>query len=327
MLSRVAENLYWMARYVERAENVARLAAVNHHLMLDAAIEQDLQWGPLVAIFGDQEPFAKKHSEPTEHNVLHFLVCDLENPNSIASCLRWAREDARCVRDVISSEAWLQLNMLYLKVREASAAGPSGATAEFFQDVKLGSHLFFGLIDDTMTHDEAYRWIQLGRFLERADKTSRIIDVKYFILLPQASDVGTSIDAIQWMAVLKSVSAYQMFWRRRTRIEPRDVVRFLLQDSEFPRSVRYCVRRAMRELGLIVDGMPGGRFPIEHFESLRAALEGDGVDRILARGLHEFIDALQIGLNELHGEIHNTFFSLQPVPPSRPSQVVSMLEE
>lgn len=328
MLSRVAENIYWMARYVERAENVARIAEVNQHLTLDAVIEQNLQWQPLISILADAEPFFKRHGEATEANVVDFLLRDPDNPNSIVSCLRSAREDARAVRDAISSEAFLHLNTLYLQVRDAVSRGPATAAADVFRQVKLGAHLFFGLVNDTMSHDEGYRWAQLGRYLERADKTSRVIDVKYFILLPRPGDVGTSIDAIQWMALLKSVSAYQMYWRQMARIEPQHVVRFLLQDEFFPRSVRYCVNRAMVELRHIVGNMPNAeeRLPIEHFENLCRALEGASVDRILAEGLHEFVDGLQVGLNELHSEINNTFFSFRPVPPSRPSRELVSLE-
>lgn len=327
MLSRVAENIYWMARYVERAENVARIAEVNHHLTLDAVIEQNLQWQPLISIFADTESFTRRHREATEANVVNFLLCDLENPNSVVSCLRWAREDARAVRDAISSEAFLHLNTLYLQVREAVSA-PNVAAADVFQKVKLGAHLFFGLVNDTMSHDEGYRWAQLGRHLERADKTSRVIDVKYFILLPRPGDAGTSIDAIQWMALLKSVSAYQMYWRQMARIEPAHVVRFLLQDEHFPRSVRYCVNRALVELRHIVQDMPNAeeRLPIEHFETLLGALDDTSVENILAGGLHEFVDHLQAGLNELHSEINNTFFSFRPVPPSRLSRELVSLE-
>lgn len=328
MLSRVAENIYWMARYVERAENMARIAEVNHHLTLDAVIEQKLQWQPLIAIFGDEENFFKRHTEASEANVVNFLACDPENPNSILSCLRWARENARAVRDAISSEAFLHLNMLYLEVREAASRGHAVASADLFQKVKLGAHLFFGLVNDTMSHDEGYRWAQIGRYIERADKTSRVIDVKYFILLPRLSDVGTSIDAIQWMALLKSVSAYQMYWRQMARIEPQHVVRFLLQDPSFPRSVRYCIDRAMTELRHVVENMPNAeeRLPIEHFQNLCSALENASIERILSDGLHEFVDGLQVGLNELHAEINNTFFSFRPLPPSRPSRDLVSLE-
>src|SRR5581483_1517949 len=188
MLSRVAESIYWMSRYVERAENVARFIDVNLNLMLDSSSEGQ-QWQPLVNITGDDETFGKRYSEPTEQNVIQFLTFDKENPNSIISCLRAARENARSVREIISSEMWLQLNQFYLHVNSAAATGKLvDSPHDFFSEVKLASHLFTGITDATMTHGEGWHFSQLGRMLERADKTSRILDVKYFILLRSLAD-------------------------------------------------------------------------------------------------------------------------------------------
>src|SRR5262245_14101102 len=175
MLSRVAESIYWMSRYAERAENVARFIAVNLQLMLDAPDGSDQQWEPLVATTGDHEDFAKRYGVPSQQNVLQFLTFDPENSNSILSCLRAARENARSVREIISSEMWLQLNKFYLMVNQA--AGPEGGLVsphEFYTEIKLASQLFSGITEATMTHGEAWHFARLGQMLERADKTSRI---------------------------------------------------------------------------------------------------------------------------------------------------------
>ena len=248
MLSRVADSIYWMGRYVERAENVARFVDVNLNLMLDAPDGSGQQWQPLVFTTGDHEDFAKHYGEATQQNVIQFLTFDRDNPNSIVSCLRAARENARSVREIISSEMWLQLNKFYLMVNSA-ATNPKGLESphEFFTEVKLLSHLFTGVTDATMTHGEPWHFRQLGRELERADKTSRILDVKYFILLRSVSDVGTAFDDVQWAAVLRSTSSFEMYRKRHGRILPKKVVEFLVLDRNFPvQFTRACSAPATR---------------------------------------------------------------------------------
>src|ERR1700761_315680 len=184
MLSRVAESVYWMSRYVERAENVARFIDVNFHLILDDPTASDQQWLPLVNTSGDHEDYFKRYGAPTQRNVMRFLACDPDNPNSIVSCLRAARENARTVREIISSEMWLYLNKFYLTINTATASDTClDSPQELLSEIKMSSHLFSGLTDATMRHGEAWHFCQLGRMLERADKTSRILDVKYYILL------------------------------------------------------------------------------------------------------------------------------------------------
>src|ERR1043165_1992180 len=242
MLSRVADSIYWMGRYVERAENVARFIDVNLQLMLDSSLGQiEQQWRPLVSTTGDNEDFEKRYREATQRNVIRFLTFDAENPNSILSCLRAARENARTVREIISSEMWIQLNKFYLMVNAAAAGGTAGSLNEFFNEVKLSSHLFSGITDATMTHDEPWHFCRMGRKLERADKTSRILDVKYFILLRSATEGATACDDVQWAAVLRSTSAFEMYRKRHGRIWPKGIAQFLLLDVEFPRAIRFCL--------------------------------------------------------------------------------------
>src|SRR6202158_2246094 len=189
MLARVADSIYWMSRYAERAENVARFIEVNLNLMLDLPVGSAQQWQPLVATTGDAAEFAKRYgaAAATQHDVIEFLTFDHENVNSIRSCLRAARENARSVREIISSEMWEKLNEFYLMVNSADAdAGSRTDPQDLFRSVRMAGHLFTGVTNATMTHNEGWHFCRLGRMLERADKTSRILDVKYFLLLPTA---------------------------------------------------------------------------------------------------------------------------------------------
>lgn len=314
MLSRVADAIYWASRYVERAENVARMIDVNLKLMLDSPDMSNAQWEPLVSISGDDEDFKKRFGAATQENVLNFLAFDKENPNSIISCLRAGRWNARSVREIISSEMWLTLNKFYLMVNEA-AANPAHELSldEFFGEVKNRSHLFQGVTDATMTHGEAWHFCQLGRQLERADKTSRILDVKYFILLRSVEDVGTALDDIQWAAVLRSISAFQMYRRDRGRITPKGVVDYLVLDRDFPRAIQHCLLCAQESLHAI-SGTPMGTFrnrAEKLFGQLSSELSYASVDEIINSGLHEYIDDLQGKMNEVSAGIYETFFALK----------------
>jgi uncharacterized alpha-E superfamily protein len=312
LLSRVADSVYWMARYIERAENVARFAGVNLHLMLDMPPGLQDQWQPIVDTTGDRVVFLERYRVATRENVIRFLALDPEYPNSIYSCVCTARENARSVRETISSEMWEQINSLYLLITGVSGRDLArDALPEFFHRVRTGCYLFQGVTDVTMSHNTAWHFIRLGRELERADKTSRLLDVKYFILLPSLSDIGTPYDDIQWSAVLKSVSAFEMYRKRHGRIAPESIVEFLLLDTEFPRAVRYCVGLADQSLHAIT-GTPLGTFSCASEQStglLRSQLDFARVDTVLAAGLHEFLDGLQIKLNRIDECILSDFLA------------------
>ena len=321
MLSRAADSIYWMARYIERAENVARLMDVHLSLTLDSPGSEDEQWLPLVIITGDEKPFAKRYGAATRESVMEFLAFDLQNPNSILSCLRGARENARSVREIISSEMWEQVNASYLKVNEAASKETMSRTLEmpayFFTEIKRISHLFIGATDTTMSHGEGWNFCRMGRQLERADKTSRILDVKYFVLLPTVEDVGTPFDEVQWTAVLQSTSALEMFRKQHQFISPEKIVEFLVLDRDFPRSINYCLLKADESLHAIT-GCPAGTWSNraeQHLGQLHSELAYMAPGDIIARGVHEFVDSLQIKLNELGREIHSAFFALRPVKP------------
>ena len=315
MLSRVANSIYWMNRYVERAENVARFVDVNLNLLLDAPMGMDQQWEPIVITTGDQAFFQQRYGEATAENILKFLTFDRDYPNSIISCLRSARENARSVREVSSSEMWEQVNDFYLMVNEAADVGSLSELHRFFPEVKMASHLFAGVMDATMTHNEGWHFGQLGRLLERADKTGRILDVKYYILLPAVTDVGSSLDVLQWIALLKSASAYEMYRKRQYRITPRSVTEFLILNREFPRSILFCLLEAERSLHKISGTTPGTwRTDSDRtLGRLRSELDYLTIDEIIQQGLHEFLDSLQIRLNDVGDKIFSDFFALEPV--------------
>jgi uncharacterized alpha-E superfamily protein len=288
--------------------------------MLDLPLGSEQQWQPLVATTGDAAEFAKRYGTATQHDVIEFLMFDQENVNSIRSSLRAARENARSVREIISSEMWEQLNEFYLRVNSAAIdAGSRADPQDLLRSVKKAGHLFAGVTDATMTHNESWHFCQLGRMLERADKTSRILDVKYFLLLPTAADVGTTSDDIQWAAVLRSASAFEMYRKCHGRIAPDRVVEFLLFEKDFPRAIQYCLERARQSVHAI-SGTPVGMFrhPVERLlGELCSELAYARIEAIISAGLHEYLDRLQTKMNQVGNGISEAFFAARGAPPVR----------
>lgn len=312
-----------MARYIERAENLARFIDVTLTLILDQPNSQVPQWEPLVNTTGDEEYFKKHYGVPTSENVIRFLTSDMQYSNSILSSLRAARENGRTVRESISSEAWEQLNEFYHYVSgEAQSDAPLNSPSDYFRTVKQHAHLFNGILDATMSHGPGWHFANLGRLMERADKTSRILDVKYFTLLPSPSDVGTTIDDLGWSAVLRSVSGFEMYRKRFRSLSVKKVVNFLILDREFPRAVQYCLSGAEWSLREITGSQPlTYRNSAERrLGSLKAELAYTDVESIITRGLHQFIDDLQLKLNAIGEGIHETFFAIRPVESSSQTQ-------
>ena len=309
LLSRVADSVYWMARYIERAENVARFIGVNLNLQIDLPLAPSQQWQPLIDTSGDAETFKERFGLATQVKVIEWLAYDTENLSSIASCLRLARENARSVRETISSEMWTQVNTMYLQIQTQRSLPEPERMLDAFREIRMGCHLFEGVTDATMSHNEAWHFMRLGRMLERADKTSRILDVKYFMLLPSLRDVGTPYDDIHWSAVLKSVSGFEMYRKKYGRITPSDVVDFLVMDSEFPRAVRFCIKSASESLQS-VTGTPIGAFRYRSEQlmgQLRAELDFTSVDTVIRSGLHEYLDRLQLKMNAIDNSLRDDF--------------------
>jgi uncharacterized alpha-E superfamily protein len=326
LLSRVADAVHWMNRYVERAENVARFVDVNLHLTLDSpGARESSSWAALVATSGDHGAFEARFGVPSRENVIQFLTFDAEYPNSILSCLRAARENARSVREIISSEMWQQLNGMYLFVQDAARdpAAAFAAPGDFFDRIKHDCHAFVGISYLTMTHNEAWHFGRLGRLLERADKTSRIVDVKCFLLFHEGA---SAFEEIQWAALLKSASAFEMYRKRHGKIVPEDVVAFLVLERKFPRSIRYCVEKAERSLHAIT-GSPLGAAPLEpelRLAALRAEIASTDARAVIERGLHEWLDSVQTKLNAVGSAVYHTFLAARPAGTEPAGEAASM---
>ena len=320
MLSRVANSLYWMSRYVERAENIARIVDVNLQLLLDIrdldAERLAQHWLPIVQTTGDETLFYQLHKKATPEAVTEFLVFQAENPNSITSSICHARENARMVRDQITLEFWEELNRLYWFVRTAQARDAwSESPSEFFQQIKNSSLLLLGLTYATLLHNEGWWFAQVGKFIERADKTSRILDLRFHTLPEKgAPPAGSQTDALEWSAILRSCSAWDAYKSiHGAEVSPRLVADFLLLNEDFPRSVRFCASELNRALRRI-SGVPEGRFCNDAEKlagRLVAELQFTTIDEIFAQGLHGYLDLLQTKLNHIGEALFNAYIFQQ----------------
>ncbi len=315
MLSRVADAIYWASRYVERAENVARFVEVNLNLMLETPIQRRPSWRSLVMTTGDHEHFEKRHQDETADAVAWYLTFDQAYPNSILSSLSLARDNARTVREIISREMWQELNEFYLMVKHQSREPfRLGQMGDFFRRVKLSGIHYEGVTNATLSRGEAWSFARLGRLLERADKTSRILDVQYYLLSTSPSEVGAAVDQIGWGTLLNSASALQMYRQHHHDTSPSKVARFLLLNRQFPRAIAYCVSEAQLSLHAITGT------PLKACDSeaerligrLQANLCYASIEDVMAEGLHEYIDRLQCALNDIGGAVQTGFFGYGP---------------
>jgi uncharacterized alpha-E superfamily protein len=309
MLSRVADSLYWIHRYIERAENVARFVEVSEALALDCPPGSAEPWLPLIEASGERELFDELQSGVSPNDVVEFLVRNPKNPSSVVNCIAIARENARQIRDVITTEMWEQLNGTYWNLQEPEFW--QQPPQEQLREVRRSCQLFYGITDATLSRDLSWQFSRLGRLLERAEKTTRILDVKYFLLLPIHESVGGVLDELQWIALLRSAGAYQMFRQSQQRaIAPEAVAAFLLLDPHFPRSVRYCLERISETLRIIRGtSLPGPPDELECLTGLTLARWSfTRIEELVAHGLHEAIDQLQQDFNRMHRLIEQRYF-------------------
>ncbi|MCH7398113.1 alpha-E domain-containing protein [Belliella sp. DSM 107340] len=315
MLSRVANSIYWLGRYLERAENYARFIDVNINLSMDLPPDMNEQWEPLVLATGDHELFVKKNLKFDRKNVIHFLTFDSDNLNSIISSITFARENARIIRENLTKETWEKLNELYHFVQKKSTKKEWKAEdlREFFESVKNQVLLLYGLAESTVARTEGWHFRQLGMYLERADKTSRILDVKYHIILPSPTMIGTPLDFLHWTALLKSVTAFNTYRRIYGNIDSSNVVEFLVLNKYFPRSMFFCLVEAEKCLQKITgEGASGYRNSAEKaMGELRSKLEFDDVSDVINSGLHEYLDDMQLKINKISNEIDQNFFQIK----------------
>lgn len=307
MLARVAENMYWMARYLERAEDVARLINVNAHLLLDLPKGIAPGWRPLVTMIGADDGFAEKYGDAIdETRILRFLIADRDNPQSVLASITSARGNARTFRDAIPREAWEEINALHLFTREQLQSGLSkrGRFA-YLKDIIRRCQTVTGLLAGCMSHDEGYSFIRIGRDLERADMTSRILDVRTAGLIDSALADHRAFDNIQWMSVLKSLTGYQMYrLEMQVRVQREAVLEFLLRSRHFPRSICFC----LDELLVLLRFLGDAEHPMRVLESLRDELLSTDLQGFSQADLHQFIDSLQIAFAEVHRALDDTYF-------------------
>ncbi len=261
MLSRTASLLYWMSRYVERAENTARILDVAYRMSLltkDPDL-QDQEWFAPLNITGTLFPFSGRHSLVCAKEVLHFMALDADNPSSIYNCARMARENARTVRGTITSEMWEVLNATWLEMQNMDEDRMyAKGISSFFEWVKERSHLFRGVTFGTMRRDDAFQFSRLGTYMERSDNTARILDVKYHVLLPSVTDVGGAVDYYQWSAVLRSVSAFESYRKvYRDTVTPLKIAELLILRDDIPRSLRFCMRDVAGILRMVENKISG----------------------------------------------------------------------
>jgi uncharacterized alpha-E superfamily protein len=297
VLRRVANHLYWTARYLERAEWRARLVDVNYHLLVESPPGPSGAWGAMLAITGDREDFDARYAADDEASVLGYYTFDEKNPSSIRSCIEFARENCRALRHRISSELWLEINTLYLDAQRWTPAGleVSGVYG-FFSDLRERFYRIAGVIQTTISRDVGYDFLAIGRALECAENISRLLDVKYHVLLPALEDVGSPLDLSQWAALLRSASALEAYRRSYGNMIRADkVVEILLFDGSFPRAARFCIDRLGSALGRVESGAMhlngNSRVPAAH--ALGVRLRAGAAATVIESGLHEYLLGIQ----------------------------------
>jgi uncharacterized alpha-E superfamily protein len=320
MLSRTADHLFWMARYTERAENTARMLDVHYQTSLlpqsDAVARQG--WEGLLRISELMQAYQYQYGEVSARDVLQFMVRDEYNPSSIYSCLRAARENARAVRGVLTTELWEAHNQTWLELQRLLKAGEfERDPARFFEWVKFRSHVSRGVAYGTMLQDEAFHFLRMGTFLERADNTARMLDVKFHATPTEAATPGApaGVDATHdfyhWSSILRSVSAFEIYRKvYRSVITPERVAELLILRPDMPRSLSACVEEVVRNLEAVRNAQSAETE--RHAGRLRAELRFARIDEILANGLHAFLTQFLERINALGTRISQTF--LLPVP-------------
>ena len=312
MLSRVADSIYWMERYLERADNTARFMSVNQSLSLDFESKSSL-WESLVKASGSNELYIKRYSDYTPQEVIFYLTFDENNPNSILNCLRNARDNARSIRDIVSESMWEVVNTMFFLIKDSKdKAEILKEPTEMIHTLKMYRMTFIGLMNNTMLFQEAFHHASIGKFLERADMTSRILDVKYFAILPPYTNVGSAIDTIQWAALLESTDSQEMYLKELGTISPKKVASFLIFCHACPRSIFYCLKKAQNSIHSI-SGVPLGSYR-SHSEQMIgkmcSSMSYMTITDVIAEGLHEYLDNLQIKISKIANFVAAEYYTL-----------------
>lgn len=306
MLSRSAERLYWLGRYLERSENTARLVSVYMNLMFDLPMNAEISWRNLLTIFGAQDRFPQLYAAPDEQNIMRFLLTDGNNAGSLYSSLNFARENIRTSRELMPDEAWQQVNEMYLLLKnKADSATHRRGRVVLLGEIMRGCQRFTGFLAGAMSQDDALRFIKLGRNIERADMTTRILDIGSLLLADDLSDYIRQYENTLWINVLKSLSALLMYRKhRRLRISSGDVLDYLIKDRNFPRSVMHCIN----EVNVCYQFLPRSEGLTDNLEQLSKDLTAMDFYHITPGGLHDLLDDIQLKLGITHHQIADTWF-------------------
>jgi uncharacterized alpha-E superfamily protein len=314
VLSRIADSLYWMSRYLERAGNTARLVEINllHLLEAEDALPEAAQWRPLLSISGSEEAYKKRYEggEVTAGRTIRFMTRERQNANSIRSSLRLARENARVVRDRISNDMWEAINEMWLSIdRLLEGSAPAERSPAIYAEVLNGVARFHGISVSTMMRGEAYGFYLLGTCVERADMTVRILDVKYHLLLPDVAMVGSPLDYYQWAALLKSLSGFEAYRRQyQAGLRPVDIAEFVIFDGHFPRSAKFSVdhmRHALEEIGT-----DDAARTVAAMTALEAHLHETSAETVLSVGLHEYLEEFLAKIAGFNSAVSREYFEL-----------------
>jgi len=301
-----------MNRYLERAENYARFMDVNFNLSLESAPDAVQQWKPLVVITGDWPLYESLYEKVEKEKVIYFLGFDPKNPNSVYNSICHARENARAIRPELTKEVWEQINTLYYFVKKGleKKRWKESDPRLFFKIVKEGCQLLYGIFAISISRNDGWHFGKIGQLIERADKTSRVLDVKYHILLSSTQSVGSQFDLSQWAALLKSVSAFDMYRKKYGKLTALNISEFLILDTVFPRSMNFCLIEAEKSLKAITGNETGFSNTAEkQLGKLKAQLEFADINDIFESGLHEYVDGFQKKLNGVSTAVYDSFFA------------------
>lgn len=306
MLSRVAERVYWMARYLERAEKTARLLNVHTTLLMDLPGRMEINWYTLIRLFNASSLFHEHYTHSSEANIMLFLIADRNNPASLASSLANVRENVRTSLDVLPEEIWEQANQIHLLMNDSLPRITDRYNRQIFlREVMKHCQCIRGALDSHMSRDHSFDFMQIGKHLERADMSSRILEMTSLLLSEERSETLRKYDGIVWTNLLQALSARQMYLQHiHSRVEGQRVLRFLLTNHAFPGSMGYCLTAMTRRM----QYLPEPALATTMAEGISAHLSTQDLSTIPAAQVHTLMDYLQVELGTLHNAIANTWF-------------------
>lgn len=309
MLGKTAGGLFWMQRYLERSENIARLVDAGFRIALTRSAAADDEWGSVLSTAGARQAYAARYDKVEGSSVINFLLRDKTYPSSVLSVIESARNNARMVRTALTREVWEATNECWMTLKEKLRTQISdNDLPDVLSLIRQQSAQVRGAQSGTMMRNDIYFFAQLGAFVERADSTARILDVKYYVLLPSLSYVGSSLDNVQWETILRSVSAYRAFrWLNPGETNPRNIAQFMILDQVMPRSLSFCAGRMASALEAIAREYGGGGESLELASALRRDLEQANIDMIVDNGLHQFIQDFIKRNNAISARIEQEF--------------------